>query len=170
VDRAQGSCFNETISQRRNATTGFGAGTATLFSLCRQVSASGSFRPVLSPLERRSTVWDIDPDSVRQSLSATVSLVVRLLGRDPDPASSREHVLLALLAERRLLAGENAEIGTLMRDVLEPPLAEVRALPVNSFLKKKERGSLAAALNTLLAAPTFSSWRGLRGRTPAGSE
>jgi hypothetical protein len=37
-------------------------------------------------------------------------------------------------------------------------------------LKKKERGSLAAALNTLLAAPTFSSWRGLRGRTPAGSE
>ncbi len=50
--------------------------------------------------------------------------LVRLLGRDPDPAKSREHVLLSVLAERRLAAGQSA-----------------------------------AALNTLLAAPTFASWR-----------
>jgi hypothetical protein len=30
---------------------------------------------------------------------------------------------------------------------------------VNSFLKKRERSSLAAALNNLLASPTFCSWR-----------
>lgn len=141
--------------------------------------AAGELLHVLSPLERRSPQWDADPDSARQSLSAAVSLVLRLLGRDPDPASSREHVLLSLLAERRLLAGQNAEIGSLMRDVLEPPVSEVGALPVNSFLKKKERGNLAVALNTLLASPTFSSWRRgidmnpgawltpVEGRTPA---
>jgi hypothetical protein len=35
----------------------------------------------------------------------------------------------------------------------------VGALPINSFLKKSDRASLAAGLNTLLASPTFASWR-----------
>jgi hypothetical protein len=39
--------------------------------------AAGELLHVLSPLERRSTLWDIDPDSARQSLSAAVSLVLR---------------------------------------------------------------------------------------------
>lgn len=121
--------------------------------------AAGELLHVLSPLERRSERWDTDPDSARQALSAAVSLVLRLLGRDSDPARSREHVLLSVLGERRLLAGQNAELGALMKDVVEPPVPEIGALPVNSFMKKKERQGLAAALNTLLASPTFASWR-----------
>ncbi|AKU95754.1 hypothetical protein AKJ09_02418 [Labilithrix luteola] len=61
---------------------------------------------MLSALERRSARWDHDPESARASLSAAVSLVLRLVGRDPDPAASKEHVLLSVLAERRLRAGE----------------------------------------------------------------
>jgi hypothetical protein len=122
-------------------------------------SNAGELVHVLSALERRSPRWDTDVDSARQALSAAVSLVLRLLGRDSDPARSREHVLLSVLAERRLMAGENAEIGTLMHDVVEPPVAEIGALPINGFLKKTERQNLAAALNTLLASPTFASWR-----------
>jgi hypothetical protein len=86
-------------------------------------------------------------------------LVLRLLGRDPDPAKSREHVLLSVLAERRLAAGQCADIGSLMQDLASPPIAQIGALPINSFLKKRERTSLAAALNNLLASPTFCSWR-----------
>jgi len=86
-------------------------------------------------------------------------LVLRLLGREHDPAKSREHVLLSVLAERRLAAGQSAELGALMRDVLEPPISEIGALPVNSFIKKTERRALAAAMNSLLASPTFASWR-----------
>jgi len=41
--------------------------------------------------------------------------VLRLLGRDADPARSREHVLPSVIAERRLAAGESAELGALMR-------------------------------------------------------
>jgi hypothetical protein len=82
-----------------------------------------------------------------------------LLGRDPDPARSREHVLLSVLAERRLANNQNAELGALMQDLADPPVAEVGALPIDSFLKKSERSKLAAALNTLLASPTFASWR-----------
>jgi hypothetical protein len=119
----------------------------------------GELVHVLSSLEQRSSRWDTDPDAARHALSAAISLVLRLLGRDADPASSREHVLLSVLAERRLLAGQNAELATLMQEVLEPPIAEIGALPMNAFLKKNERRDLAAALNTLLASPSFASWR-----------
>ena len=61
---------------------------------------------MLSSLERRSPRWDTDPEAARNALTAAVSLVLRLLGREPDPAKSREHVLLSVLAERRLLAAK----------------------------------------------------------------
>jgi hypothetical protein len=114
---------------------------------------------MLSSLERRSARWDSDPEAARAALMAAVSLVLRLLGREHDPAKSREHVLLSVLAERRLAAGETAELGALMRDVLEPPIEQIGALPMNTFMKKTERRSLAAALNNLLASPSFASWR-----------
>jgi len=68
-------------------------------------------------------------------------------------------VLLAVLAERRLLEGQTAELGSLLEEVLHPPVERIGALEVNEFLSLKERRSLAAALNTLLASPTFASWR-----------
>ena len=114
---------------------------------------------VLSTLERRSPRWDTDPESARFVLSGAVSLLLRLLGRDPDPARSREHVLLSVFAERRMLRGQNAELSALMDDLADPPIDEIGALPIDSFFKKTERRALAAALNNLIASPTFASWR-----------
>ena len=79
-------------------------------------SSAGELLHVLSSLERRSERWDTDPESARAALSAAVSLLLRLLGRDPDPAKSREHVLLSVLAERRLLSGKSADLGALLED------------------------------------------------------
>jgi hypothetical protein len=122
-------------------------------------SSAGELLHVLSSLERRSDRWDTDPESARAALSATVSLVLRLLGRDPDPAKSREHVLLSVLAERRLLAGQSADLPALLEDLAQPPVEQIGALELHEFLPKSERKALAAALNTLLASPTFASWR-----------
>jgi hypothetical protein len=122
-------------------------------------SSAGELLHVLSSLERRSERWDSDPESARAALSAAVSLLLRLLGRDPDPAKSREHVLLSVLAERRLVAGQTADLGGLLDDLAEPPITEIGALELDQFLPKTERNKLAAALNTLLASPTFASWR-----------
>ncbi len=113
----------------------------------------------MSSLERRSDRWDDDPESARAALGAAVSLVLRLVGRDPDPAKSREHVLLSVLAERRLAAGQSAELGALLEDLERPPVERVGALDVDAFLPKRDRRALAAALNALLASPTFASWR-----------
>src|SRR5512138_1936967 len=111
--------------------------------------------PVQIPLRADHT----DPESARDALSAAVSLVLRLVGRDPDPAKSREHVLLSVLAERRLAAGQPAELGALLEDLASPPIDRVGALKIDSFVPKKERQALAAALNTLLASPMLASWR-----------
>jgi hypothetical protein len=153
--------------ERKQALAAAGIGEAELQKFCDTTSirvitpgaTAGESLHVLSALERRSSRWDTDPESARNALSAAVSLVLRLLGRDPDPAKSREHVLLSVLAERRLAAGQNADIGGLMQDLTNPPIARIGALSVNSFLKKRERSNLAAALNNLLASPTFCSWR-----------
>jgi len=120
---------------------------------------AGEALHMLSALERRSPRWDSDPEAARNALTAAVSLILRLLGREPDPAKNREHVLLSVLAERRLASGQTADLGGLMEDVLEPPIDEIGALSVDSFMKKSERKALAAALNSLLAAPSFASWR-----------
>ena len=122
-------------------------------------SSAGELLHVLSSLERRSERWESDPEAARDALSAAVSLVLRLLGRDPDPAKSREHVLLSVLAERRLRQGESAELGALLQDLNKPPIERIGALAVDAFLPKSERRALAAGLNTLLASPTFASWR-----------
>ena len=122
-------------------------------------STAGESLHVLSPLERRSPRWDSDPESARAALSAAVSLVLRLLGRDPDPAKSKEHVLLSVLAERRLMMKQDADLAALMDDLLDPPIEDVGALPLNQFFKPNDRKQLAAALNTLLASPTFATWR-----------
>lgn len=122
-------------------------------------ATSGELLHVLSSLERRSARWDDDPEAAGATLSAAVSLLLRLVGRDSDPARSREHVLLSVLAERRLRSGKHADLPALLDDLAEPPMEEIGALSVDDFLGKSERRSLAAALNALLASPSFSSWR-----------
>ncbi len=155
------------LQERQKNLAAAGIGAAELSRFCDASSirvitpgaTAGESLHVLSALERRSSRWDTDPESARNALSAAISLVLRLLGRDPDPAKSREHVLLSVFAERRLAAGQNADIGSLMQDLTNPPISQIGALAVNSFLKKRERANLAAALNNLLASPTFCSWR-----------
>lgn len=114
---------------------------------------------MLSALEQPQGRWQADPLSARASLSAALSLVLRLLRRDPDAATSRDHVLLSLLAERRLQAGRPSDLAALIADVVEPPLQTLGALAIDDYISPKQRAELAAALNTLLASPSFSAWR-----------
>ncbi|MBL8679405.1 MAG: ATP-binding protein [Myxococcales bacterium] len=117
---------------------------------------------LLSSLEQRSPLWDGAPSDIevaRNALASAVSLVLRLLGRDADPASSREHVLLCVFAERRLRAGQSADLASLIADLDAPPVTEVGAMKIDRFFSKKERNTLAAALNALIASPSFASWR-----------
>ena len=108
-----------TLSEQRKAGLGaWGIGESDLLAYASGAevrvitpgSSAGESLHLLSSLERRSARWDLDPEAGRAALSAAISLVLRLLGRDPDPAKSREHVLLSLLAERHFRQGEGADL------------------------------------------------------------
>jgi hypothetical protein len=114
---------------------------------------------VLSPLEQRSELWEIDEEAAREALSAALSLLLRMIDREADPARGREHVLLAHLCERRLRGGQAAGLEAILEDLANPPIARVGALAVDEFLAPKERAALAQDLNALIASPTFAAWR-----------
>jgi hypothetical protein len=122
-------------------------------------STAGEPLDILSSLESAAATWQRDPESARASLSAGISLVLRLLDLDPDPAKSRAHVMLSLFAENRIVGGLPSGLGDLVGDLLDPPIAMAGALPINTFMSAKERHVLAASLNTLIASPTFAAWR-----------
>jgi len=134
-------------------------GEKTLVRVITPGSDAGEPLHLLSALERRSARWDSDVPGAQSTLSAAVSLVLRLTGRDADPGRSREHALLCVLAEARLRRGSTATLHELLPEILEPPIAEIGALPVEVFLSLRQRTDLAADLNTLIASPTFAAWR-----------
>jgi hypothetical protein len=157
----------EAVEARRRGLTTWGITEADLAahaarSFVRVVtpgSDAGEPLHLLSAMERRSSRWDGDVHGARAMLSAAVSLVLRLTGRDGEPGQSREHALLCVLAEQRLLRGRTASLDELLPEILEPPIEIVGALPVEAFLGQKQRAELAADLNTLIASPSFAAWR-----------
>lgn len=154
-------------SERRQGLEAWGIGARELESFHQKTqlrvitpgASSGELLHLLSSLERGCERWAIDPEAARDSLSAAVSLVLRLVGREPDPAKSREHVLLMVLAEHRLASGQSANLEALLDEIIRPRVEKIGALGVDAFMPKSERKSLAAALNSLLASPNFMSWR-----------
>jgi DNA helicase HerA-like ATPase len=122
-------------------------------------TSAGEGLHVLSPLEHKSELWEIDEEAAREALSAAISLLLRMVKRDADPTRGREHVLLAHLSERRLRAGESARLEDLLVDLREPPIDRIGALSVDEFLPPRERAELAQDLNALVASPTFATWR-----------
>ncbi|MBN8609609.1 MAG: ATP-binding protein [Deltaproteobacteria bacterium] len=122
-------------------------------------SDAGEPLHLLSALERRSHRWDDDLVGARATLEAAVSMVLRLMGRDPDPAQSRAHALLTAIAERRHLAKQPADLASLLPDIIEPPFAKLGALDVETYIGLKARGELAADLNTLIASSSLARWR-----------
>jgi hypothetical protein len=122
-------------------------------------SDAGEPLHLLSALEHRSHRWESDLEGARATLAASVSMVLRLIGREGDPGKSREHALLATLAEARLRRGDSAPLEVLIGLVVEPPMESIGALPIDTFMPARARTDLAADLNTLIASPTFASWR-----------
>ena len=83
----------------------------------------------------------------------------RVFKTDRRPAHFAAFALLSVLAERRLAKGGTATLGELMSDLNEPPISQIGELPLDAFVSPKLRGELAADLNTLVASPSFASWR-----------
>jgi hypothetical protein len=104
---------------------------------------------------------DASGDAEREQIMAIVSSLLALLGIDPDPVNSREHILLSSLLAHAFARGESLTLGELVRAISEPPFAQIGVMDAETFYPSAERQKLAMRINGLLASPGFSAW--LRG-------
>ena len=100
-----------------------------------------------------------DADALRDRLGGAVSGLCALLGLDPDPVRSREHVLLATLVSHAWTEGRDLDLGDLVGAILDPPMPRIGVMDLETFFPKKARQALAMQLNAVLASPTFAAWR-----------
>lgn len=99
-----------------------------------------------------------DAETLREKIDAAVSSLLALAGVEADPLQSREHVYLANLLHHAWVQGRSMDLPGLVRAILEPPIARVGVLDLESFFPAKDRQALALRLNALLASPGFSAW------------
>ncbi len=99
-----------------------------------------------------------DAETLREKVDAAVSSLLALAGVEADPLQSREHVYLANLLHHAWRQGRSMDLPGLVRAILEPPIARVGVLDLETFFPAKDRQALALRLNALLASPGFSAW------------
>ena len=101
---------------------------------------------------------DADADEQRDQIMGAVSGLLALLGIDPDPVNSKEHILLSNLLSHAWSNGESLQLGDLVRGISEPPFDRIGVMDLETFYGASERQKLAMQMNGLLASPGFSTW------------
>ncbi|HEU0138375.1 MAG TPA: hypothetical protein VFQ79_01635 [Bryobacteraceae bacterium] len=99
-----------------------------------------------------------DRDLLRDSVSATTTSLLALIGVEADPLKSREHILIATIFDRAWKNGEDLDLGSLIQQIQNPPVNRIGVFDLESFYPAKDRFGLAMALNNVLAAPGFEVW------------
>jgi hypothetical protein len=99
-----------------------------------------------------------DATALAERIAGVTSGLLTLIGRDADPLTSREHILIANLLDQSWRAGQNLDLAGLVAAVQKPPLTKLGALDLETFFPAKERLGLAMAINALLASPSFAAW------------
>jgi hypothetical protein len=121
-------------------------------------SAAGVPLNVIGSLRHPPLSWDTEAEALRDEIEGTVTSLLRLVGIDADPLSSREHVLLANLVENAWRAGQDLDLGSLIAQIQTPPLRKLGVFELDAFFPPKDRTELAFKLNALVASPAFAAW------------
>ncbi|HUR29296.1 MAG TPA: DUF87 domain-containing protein, partial [Planctomycetota bacterium] len=128
------------------------------FTVYTPGSNAGTSVSILDSLRAPDAALREDNELFRERIASTATSLLCLLGVDADPIQSREHILLSTLFGRAWVAGQDLDLGALIREIQEPPVTRIGVLELDSFYPAKERFALAMRLNNLLAAPGFAAW------------
>ena len=99
-----------------------------------------------------------DQEVFGERVNAAVTGLLGLLGLDADPLRSREHILLARILDHHWRAGQDLDIGQLIREIQAPPFSQIGVMDLETVYPEKNRLELSMALNNLLAAPGMAGW------------
>jgi hypothetical protein len=99
-----------------------------------------------------------DNEQFHEHIAAAASGLLALLGIDADPIRSREHIFLSTVFESAWRDGQDLDLPSLIRQMLQPPFSKIGVVDLESFYPADERTKLSMQLNNLLASPSFASW------------
>jgi hypothetical protein len=122
-------------------------------------STAGVPLNVLQSLEAPPVPFESAEEDLRDEIGGIVAGLLGLLRIDADPLQSREAILLENLIEHGWRAGKGYGLESLIGAVADPPFEKLGALPVETVFPARDRQGLMLALNNLLAAPSFQTWR-----------
>jgi Helicase HerA, central domain len=100
-----------------------------------------------------------DVEARAERAQTTTSSLLGLLNLDTDPLKSREYILLAALISFEWEHGRALDLATLIERIQNPPFSKVGVLDLETFYPAKDRFAFVMAINNLLAAPSFATWR-----------
>jgi len=103
--------------------------------------------------------FEEEAETLRDEIEGFTTGILGLVGVDSDPLSSREHILISNLIERAWTSGEDLSLESLLAQIHHPPLRKLGVFDIDTFFPEKDRLALAMKLNTLIASPSFASWR-----------
>ena len=134
---------------------------ASEVSLYTPGSGAGTPIDVVGSMAAPDLGWEDHGEVLRDEISGIVSGLLVLVDIEPDPISSREHILLSNLIEHSWREGRDLDLATLIGRVADPPIRRLGVFELETFFPGKDRQKLALKLNALLASPAFAEW--LRG-------
>jgi hypothetical protein len=100
-----------------------------------------------------------DVEARAERAQTTASSLLGLLKLETDPLKSREYILLSSLISSEWEHGRALDLPTLIERIQNPPFSKVGVLDLETFYPAKDRFAFIMAINNLLAAPSFASWR-----------
>ena len=128
------------------------------FQIYTPGSNAGTPISILDSLRAPPPALREDVELFRERIASTATSLLCLVGVDGDPIQSREHILLSTLFASAWSANQDIDLGALIRQIQEPPVARIGVLELDSFYPAKDRFALAMRFNNLLAAPGFAAW------------
>ena len=124
-------------------------------------STAGTALSMLSSFKAPGPGVAADSELLGDRIEAAVSGLLTLIGIEPDPVASREHVLLANIFRHHWMHGNDVSLETLVAGIQNPPFEQVGLLALEAFFPRSDRFQFTVRLNQLVAAPGFETW--LRG-------
>ncbi len=128
------------------------------FAVYTPGSAAGRQVSVLQSFAAPSDAVLADADALRERIQSMVTSLLALMGIEPDPLRSREHILLSNILRSAWQQRRSLELGQLIEAIQRPPFSRVGVMELESFYPAKDRFDLALRLNGLLASPGFRAW------------
>ncbi|HVQ20217.1 MAG TPA: ATP-binding protein, partial [Terrimicrobiaceae bacterium] len=100
-----------------------------------------------------------DSEAIADRVQTTASSLLGLLKLNADPVKSREYILLSAILAHEWQNGCDLALPTLIERIQNPPFQKIGVLDLETFYPAKDRFALVMAVNNMLAAPGFASWR-----------